>query len=176
MRNIPRKIETAANIAIILVALSIGAVIVSRTMFPPATNATTAAKNLPIGFSLPLDGVDWAAIDKTLVMVLSAACKFCIESTPFYQELSKTRQASQTGRLLAVMPQPVEESEKYLKEKRIRVDSLRSVPLSDLQVNGTPTLILVDSSGKVVNSWVGKLPPEKEEEVISAVFGNATSH
>jgi len=34
-------------------------------------------------------------------------------------------------------------------------------------VDGTPTLLLVNEKGEISNSWVGKIPKEKEKEVIS---------
>lgn len=36
-----------------------------------------------------------------------------------------------------------------------------------LEVRGTPTLILVDESGVAVDVWKGKLPPDAEERVLS---------
>jgi hypothetical protein len=36
-----------------------------------------------------------------------------------------------------------------------------------LGVRGTPTLILVDGSGTVADVWVGALPSNQENEVIS---------
>jgi len=32
---------------------------------------------------------------------------------------------------------------------------------------------LVDRNGAAVDSWVGKLPPEKEAEVVKRLFGEA---
>jgi hypothetical protein len=43
-------------------------------------------------------------------------------------------------------------------------------------VRGTPTLILVDGDGKVADAWVGALPPEKENEVISRLRAERASN
>lgn len=40
-----------------------------------------------------------------------------------------------------------------------------------LPVRGTPTLLLVDSEGAVEAAWTGLLSPEREAEVLAAVFG-----
>jgi rhodanese-related sulfurtransferase len=47
----------------------------------------------------------------------------------------------------------------------VDISEVRQIALSNLKVQATPTLILVDSSGRVMASWVGKLSPKREEEV-----------
>jgi uncharacterized protein (DUF2126 family) len=49
----------------------------------------------------------------------------------------------------------------------VKVDEVEQASFIDLGILGTPTLILVDSSGKVVNKWEGALSPSMESEVIS---------
>jgi hypothetical protein len=39
-------------------------------------------------------------------------------------------------------------------------------------VSGTPTVLFVDQQAKVTDVWRGKLPPEKEAEVLAAVTKN----
>lgn len=41
--------------------------------------------------------------------------------------------------------------------------------LNKLGVQGTPTLLLLDDSGTVLQTWVGKLTPEREQAVLSAL-------
>ncbi len=114
--------------------------------------------------------MDWAKSEKTLVMALSTTCHFCAESTPFYQKLVGQKTGRSDVRLVAVMPQPVEDARHYLTEHAISVDEVRQASLNSIKVRGTPTLLLVDNGGVVVRSWVGKLPPDKEKEVVDAVF------
>jgi len=65
------------------------------------------------------------------------------------------------------MPQSTGESLTYLQSQQIKVDAILQSPLAKLQVSGTPTLILADSDGKVIRSWVGKVPLDTEAEIIS---------
>ena len=44
---------------------------------------------------------------------------------------------------------------------------MRHSALRDIGVEGTPTLLLVDESGKVIASWVGKLGPDQEAAVFA---------
>lgn len=94
MRNIHKKIELFSNIAIIIVALSLGGVLVSRyflsTVAAPKPSAVES-DSLKAGTKLQLSDIDWSKSEKTLLMVLSANCRYCTESAPFYQKLSRQK-------------------------------------------------------------------------------------
>ncbi len=173
MREINKKIEIAANIAIIIVALLFGAVLVNRYFLPSATLKSSVAEteNIKVGTKLPLADVDWSKSEKNLVLILSTSCHFCSESAPFYQKLAQQKAKHSDVKLIAVFPQTVEEAQRYLSEHNLSVDEVRQSSLNTINVRGTPTLIAVNKSGAVVQSWVGKLPPEKESEVASLLFG-----
>jgi len=68
---------------------------------------------------------------------------------------------------LLFCPQSVEESKAHLNQLGIRGIEVRSSPLEDVSVSGTPTLILLNNKGEVTDFWVGKLTPDKEIEVIN---------
>jgi hypothetical protein len=44
---------------------------------------------------------------------------------------------------------------------------LKQLQPTSIGVDGTPTLLLINKDGIVTDSWRGKLPPEKEREVIA---------
>lgn len=48
----------------------------------------------------------------------------------------------------------------------VKVDDVEQASLGDLGILGTPTLVLVDSTGKVINKWEGALSPTGESEVM----------
>lgn len=174
MRNLHKKIQTVSNIAIIIVALLLGGVFVKRYLLPasvPHPMATMESEGIKAGTKLPLPDVDWSKSEKNLVLALSTSCHFCSESTPFYQKLAQMRTGRNDVRLLAVMPQSVEDALRYLSEHNLAVDEVRQARLNTINVRGTPTLLLIDRSGTVVQSWVGKLPPKKETEVANSLFG-----
>lgn len=170
MNNLAKKVEVFANIAIILVAVLLAAVLVERYLLAPKTpsNSTTAGAVPRPGSRLALAGVDWGKSDRTLLMVLSTSCHYCNESAPFYQRLAqeKAKWGGKT-RLVAVMPQETSESQKYLGEHGITVDEIKQASPGTVQAPGTPTLLLVDQTGTVMDAWFGKLPPDKESEVFN---------
>jgi thioredoxin-related protein len=69
-------------------------------------------------------------------------------------------------KLVVVLPTVSEESAAYLDELGLSGVEVKQASLKDIQVGGTPTLILLDGKGEVTRYWVGKLPSEKETEVL----------
>lgn len=172
MKDLTKKVELLANLAIIVVAALLAFVLVSRYLLPSEQKAGGAeAAQVKAGMKLSLPGVDWGQSNRTLLLVLSTTCHFCSESAPFYQRLAQEKSKHGDVRLVAVLPQGIEEAQKYLADHGIAVDQVRQSIPGAPYAKGTPTLILVDSTGSVVASWVGKLPAEKEAEVLSRILG-----
>jgi thiol-disulfide isomerase/thioredoxin len=114
-----------------------------------------------------LPGIDWSKTDHTLLLALSTTCHFCTESAPFYQKLQ--REKGDHVRLVALLPQPLQESRNYLDKLGITVDDVAQSPLNSVGVSGTPTLLFIDNQGAVIDSWVGKLSEGAAEEVRAKV-------
>ena len=103
-----------------------------------------------------------------MVLALSTHCGFCQDSVPFYQKLAAFKNSSPARvRLATVMSEPKEEIEAYLKKQGIASDAVFSMPVSQIGVKGTPTLLLLDGQKKLIESWVGKLNSQEESEVIA---------
>ena len=172
MRNTHNKIQTLSNIAIIIVALLFGGVLVNRYFLSSPTKPMAAeTESIKVGTKLLLSDIDWSKSEKTLVLVLSTACRYCTESAPLYQKLARQKAGREDVKLIAVTPQTVGEAARYLTENNISVDEIKQASLDSINVRGTPTLIMVNQDGLVVQSWTGKLPPEKESEVIARFSG-----
>lgn len=166
MKRWPKVVELATNIAILCVCLLLMATVVNKFWLhrdvPPAV--ATLAK----GTHFPIASDDWKGANRTLVLVLSTQCHFCSESADFYKRLSSDV-AGHDVRMVAFLPQPVQEAQQYLSKLGIPNIPVRNADLSELKVSGTPTLILVDSNGVVRDTWTGKLPPSRESQVIAAL-------
>ena len=177
MNGFAKKLEIVANIAIIVLAIMLGGVIVKRYFFtsaPPEPTASqlSAASESAIkpGTNIQLANYNWSESDKTLVMVLSTGCHFCTESGPFYKRLMEARADKKKVRVVAVFPQTPEEGREYLEKLGVVADEIRTATPMSLGVRGTPTLILTDSKGAAVNTWIGKLPTTKEDEVLKVLL------
>ena len=176
-----KKLEVLANIAVVITSLVLCSVLVKKYFFSaskheasvqasPATSPVSNSLRRPsieAGTKISLPGIDWSKSTRTVVLALSTTCHFCSESAPFYQELQQ--QKRDDVRLVALFPQPVEESHAYLNRLRIGINDIVQSPLSSVGASGTPTLLLIDNRGAVVDSWVGKLTDVAAEQVRAQV-------
>jgi hypothetical protein len=165
MSNLGKKIEIAANIAIIMVAIMIGVVLVNKYLFKPKSPALQA---VPVGAKIFIPEIDWAKNGRTLVLALQDGCRFCSESNTFYQRLIPEAAANKVE-VIAVFPHSTETGKMYLDNLKVSISNLRQVPLNTIGVNATPALLLVNNEGQVTTGWIGKLPGEKELEVLKAL-------
>lgn len=165
--KILQRVELAANLAIIITALLLCTVLVKKYLFSPATSVADkvapAKRPSQVGEKLSIQGVDWEKNGQTLILALSTTCHYCSESAPFYQQLVQKRGGV---RVVAVVPQNVDAGQQYLQKLGVHVDEVKQLTLESIRVQGTPTLLLVDGNGVVTNEWVGKLPAQREAEVI----------
>lgn len=166
MSKLNQRIELVANICIILAAVMLAVVISQKYIFNSSATPDQSARVQPaVGAKINLPGIDWSSQPKTLVMALQKGCHFCSESAPFYKRLSESVR-NKGVKLVVVLPTVSEESAAYLDELGLSGVEVKEMSLKDLQVGGTPTLILLDGKGEVTRYWVGKLPSEKETEVL----------
>ncbi|HEY0461317.1 MAG TPA: hypothetical protein VGC97_19440 [Pyrinomonadaceae bacterium] len=160
-----QRVELAANITIIFVALIIGGVLVQKYFFNSESPKKTERVEPIIGSKINLADVTWSGQPKTLILALQTTCHFCNDSAPFYRKLIDSIK-DKNIRLVAVFPTGVEKSKAHLTELGLNINEVYQSPLANLQVSGTPTLILTNDKGEVTDFWVGKLPSVKEAEVI----------
>lgn len=166
--NLSKKIGLFADIAIIVVAILLISVLVKNYLWSsnplPSNSGIVPTSQQQISGTISLPDIDWQKNNQTLLLVLSNTCHFCSESAPFYQQLMKERESN--TRIIAVLPQSISDGRDYLNRLGVTVDGIKQASLSSIGVRATPTLILVDRNGVVVESWVGKLPNTEEAKVI----------
>jgi hypothetical protein len=166
MNNLTRKIELIANVAIISVALLVGAAFARNHLFPTPGARPAAPAPVPAGAKLSVPGVDWTQSEKTIVLALNKGCRYCSNSASFYQQLARETAGHKDVRLIAVLPQEVAEGKKYLDELKVPIQEVKQASLDSLGVTGTPTLILLDKTGSVTAAWTGQIPADKEPDVL----------
>lgn len=160
------KVSLASDIATIVLVLLIGYIVVTKYLLTPKpTNlAIRAGDHLP-----QINGVDWSEHDRTLLLVLRKGCPFCEDSAPFYRTLVADCSHRADVGLVAVFPDDTQVAQHVTESENINIETVGDVSLGKLKVPGTPTLILADRTGRVMDSWVGMLSPELEKEVIYTV-------
>jgi len=163
-RSLAKKIEVAANMGIVITAVLVAILFARNYMHRQADPQHVIATNTKFA----LKNVEWQANEKSLGFAVFTTCHFCTESAGFYRRLVEECK-QQHVRTIAVLPQPFAESEAYLKGEGVTVDEIRQATLPDLEISGTPTLLLLDRSGLVKQVWLGKLQAEREGDVVAAL-------
>jgi hypothetical protein len=116
-----------------------------------------------------LPGYSWSSNAKTLVLALRTSCSYCHASLPFYKQLGDLERSNALhAHILAVMPADASVGSSFLAKDDVEVQAIFSQKLDVFKVSGTPTVLLVDSGGRVERTWVGQLTPQLEKEVIRA--------
>ena len=164
MLGLAKKIEFAANVSIIVVAILLAVVLIRqnlmvRTVYPE----NSQNQDGHVGSKVSIPGINWNENKQTLLLAISSNCRYCTESAGFYKRLlSETADT----KIVAVMPQEAAQARQYLTNHEIQLNDIKQLGLGSLGVTGTPTLILVDTNGVVIGWWVGKLSPTQEAEVL----------
>jgi hypothetical protein len=166
------KIELVANVILIAFAVVVGSVFLKDRLSPAAPESSV----VKVGDRLKnLAGWDWAAHDQTLVLGRRKGCHFCEDSAPLYQRLTaQRRQEGSKFPIVAVFPDTGDTVKEVLLSEGLGVRAPAGVPLETLKISGTPTLLLVDRSGTVLNAWIGVLSPQ-ELEVMGAMTAPTAS-
>lgn len=180
-----RALEIATNLSIIAVAVVGVTVLIKNHLLRP--NAPTLAERPAMrtpetsrpdrpapsgpaaGSQISVQGVNWSESEETVLIALSDTCRFCADSAPFYQKLTSELADRKNVRVVAVFPQEVAQGKKYLDGLNVQVAQVAQASLDSMGVRGTPTLLIVDKSGTVKQSWVGRLTADRESEVLSRI-------
>jgi thioredoxin-related protein len=168
MKRVAERLELVTNIcvigAVLVFVFSVGWFALRH-----GSSIRIPSSSIKNGTRLTISEWDWAISPQTLVLVLSADCKYCTASAPFYRRLVSQGALTHGTRFLAILPQAPDKSKEYLAKLEVMIDDLRQAPPASVGATGTPTLILVNGSGVVIHSWEGLLPPDAETEILAYV-------
>ena len=174
-----RKLDVLANVALIAACAAIVAQFAVTHMragvpAPPVSQGRQPPPTYQTGEKVPeLKGINYAAADQTLLLVVRESCPYCEGSMPFYGALVRQAAAARSRTQFAVVStDPVEVSKASFEKHGVPVSAITQS--NTMNVRGTPTLILINARGEVVRSWIGMLDSSREEEVLSAINSVAT--
>ena len=162
-------LDVTTNVVVVLFAVVAIGVLV-KNYFAPQRVKTSVAVQKGSVFS-EIEGVNYKQTSRTLILALNVDCRYCTRSVPFYNSLAEARQenAGQFNIVAAFINKDAELVKSYAEEKQLAVQAIAGVDLDKLGVHTTPMLILVDSAGKVLDSWSGELRTDSEREVFDAL-------
>jgi hypothetical protein len=158
--SLEKKVAVAANVAIIITCtLLVGMVAITRG---PQLLGSTPAPFYQVGDVFDEAGPESRGRN-TLVVVVRSNCVPCRESLAFHRTLAGALKAAGTANIVAVSPEPEATVSAYLVDNQVPHTAVKSVPR--VRVRSTPSLFWLDANGVIKESWVGRLPPEREAQV-----------
>jgi hypothetical protein len=163
-------LERVTNVAILASVLGLATVLATGG-FPAAK---TAAPRYKVGETLQqLDSrVNFADSTKTVLLYTNSNCQFCQASIPFYKRLIARRDERRSRvPIVAIAKQPQQVLDDYLRLNGVQVDkAIELKDLSKFSMNSTPTLLVVDSKGVILDIWIGLIPSGDEEKALNVVL------
>ncbi len=163
----------AGDAATVAVAIAVVGLVVERYVGnrgPGDALASMSAALVDTDIGDALD-VDFAAAERTAVVVVRRDCPACNESLPFYRRL--TYREADGVKIVFAGPENEEDLRTYLASHGVEPDSVVSTGFSDrTPFSATPTLVVADGTGVVRHAWVGLLDAHAEGEVTSVLFGS----
>ena len=171
--NIKSYLEVATNVAVLLVAIAV-LVSLGYSFYQSRTTTRTRTQSETVlrkGAVLDqVRGVDFQTAPKTLLLLLNTDCRYCAESSDFYNILatSSTVVDGKTN-IIALFPNGENQIREYQQQQRLSFRALSSPEFSLLRRTGTPTLILTNPNRQIIDFWIGKLSSEAEQEVRNAL-------
>ena len=163
MNNLKKAFDIFVNFLTIAVALLVIWVFINHS-----SSQITKAENqkLSIGSLLSTERTGLEQYPATVFFALRSGCHWCEDSASFYRELIPVASAAHIH-LVAVTPDSIPEARQFLHSLGMDFSDVREVDFKEFGVSGTPTLVLVDSKGRIQYSWLGKLSPEGEDQVFA---------
>lgn len=161
------RIEKVANIAVIVAAgVLVGTQLYDR--FAPRAGTSPPFTSRYMGKAFPLPQSLGGDSEATVLLLVSKRCRYCTESMPFYSRVSSLRSGPNSFRIVAAVPdnEKKEEDIAHFAEHQVALDGLDSMNFGSAGVQSTPTLLLLNRAKIVQGIWTGKLPPDRENEVL----------
>lgn len=168
MKKLKDILDVTTNVVVVVFAVVAIGVLVKNYFAPRGAETSAVVK----GSTFPeIAGADYKQAPRTLIVALNVNCPYCSRSVPFYNRLAEARQETggQVNIVAAFINTDGELVKSYAEEKHLSVPTVSGVALDKFGIHTTPSLVLVDSVGKVLDSWRGALQPDGEREVFDAL-------
>lgn len=116
-----------------------------------------------------VDGLDYARVPLTAVMVLDTACRFCTESIPALRQIAALSQRLHNRVLPVVVGvEDPDTLQAFVRSHKLAVAGVyrarRDAALGKL----TPRLLLVTSDGIIRGAWLGRIDESMVQEVLAS--------
>lgn len=103
----------------------------------------------------------------TVAVFMSSSCPHCAAEVPFLSKLDTVA----GGKVAAVFFDKDDGARAFLEAKgwAKAPSTINASEMGTFRVRGTPTTVVADGGGKILQAYVGELKPEQEAELLKAV-------
>jgi thiol-disulfide isomerase/thioredoxin len=151
-------LEKTTHLCLIGVSVLAGYVLIEHRAVDQKRTETFVGKRV----SLPAGSLR----SRNVVVVLNTHCRFCRESAPFYRQLGAEAARNSTSASFIVLTfEPLDQMRAFLDQLGIGSSKVAVMPDS-LDTRVTPTMLLVDQKGVVVDAMVGELSKAGERKPV----------
>jgi thioredoxin-related protein len=167
--KIKTYLEIATNIAVLLAAVTVLSLF-AWNYYQGRQIAAQLQPGLQKGMTLDsLPGLSYSNSPRTLLIAMNTQCSYCAASVSFYNQLAAVQKANSNTHVVALFPDSAAAVRTYVEQKQLSLETMGEIDLSKIRVAGTPTMILIDSTGKILDFWVGQLSADAEHRVIQSL-------
>ena len=159
-----KKVELLANVAIIVLALILSAVLVKKFAFDSSPKTPAEIK---VGENITLPNVNVNLKEHTILIALQPNCPYCTASADFYREIKKAAGENPNFQTTVLFSSEAENEKEYLNKIGLQSLSTEKTSFDELKIIATPTVLVVGKNGMVESVWRGKLSPDREKEFIA---------
>ena len=157
------RIELILNIVTVVAIVVVAAVTVKRYLSPRHAHAHVDLRSRAlVGTRMTIPDVARGPDGRILVLFLQKDCSACKVAAPLYRQL--IAEASRRGvKSVAILPDPLEVGNQYLRSQDLRADHVQSANLSSYRISSIPTALVLDGEGVVKGAWTGATPGHEDE-------------
>jgi peroxiredoxin len=148
------SVALSAGLAVMVIATAAYIVwprIAAKVGVRPASAASPAP--YAAGQQVDVPAAWYAGAPHTLILFARASCAACEKAQPFLKEIVGHMRGHGTS-LMAHPPAPPADDKKFADSLGLTDDAVM-VTTPGLRVRATPTIVLVDRQGRIVNAWEG---------------------
>ncbi len=166
-RLINKLSVTASLVLAVTLCASLGVVAWPRVASALGLEPARPAPAYSAGDRIDVPAAWYETAPRTLVLFARASCGACQTAQPFLKELVGAVVESGDAVVLVGHAGSREEDAVFAKSLGVGDAGIQSAP-AGVRVRVTPTLVLVDKSGTVLNAWEGVGPPDKQKLIAAA--------
>jgi hypothetical protein len=165
-------LEKVAHVCLIGVSLvAVYVLVEQRVISGPATRNSRSTVADFKGKRINLPGAAWRT--NNVVLAITSHCRYCIQSMPLYQKLSLAVSKRPNDSALFVLSfEPADDIKAFLAKEQVTPTQVLQTQFNSLGVTSTPTMLLVDNRGVVLDAMIGALPADKEPDPVRFLEGH----